>query len=154
MELNPCPFCGCNEIQIDEMESNWDAGEMGWRALCTYCGVDLQCKTEQEVISNWNARIPTVDVKNEEDGWTPVSEGLPTIVDGSLNYSELFLVTANINDRTYTYLAYFGSCLGFSGLLGGDWNEIVTAWQPVPKPYRAADTAVKVNGIIYAERMK
>ena len=66
--------------------------------------------------------------------WVSVKERLPATIDGSLDYSELFLVTANNNGRIYTYLAYFGSCSGFSGLFGGDWNNLVTHWMPPPEP--------------------
>jgi len=68
--------------------------------------------------------------------WIPVSERLPAIIDGSLDHSELYLVTVKNDKRTYVYLAYFGSCNGFTGLFGGDWNDYVIAWQPLPEPYK------------------
>jgi len=61
---------------------------------------------------------------------------LPAVIDGSLDRSELYLVTVKNDKRTYTYLAYFGSCNGFAGLFGGDWNDCVIAWQPLPEPYK------------------
>lgn len=66
--------------------------------------------------------------------WISVKDRLPATIDGSLDHSELYLVTASIEKRIYTYLAYYGSCGGFSGLLGGDWNNYVTHWMPLPKP--------------------
>lgn len=71
--------------------------------------------------------------------WISVKDRLPATIDGSLDYSELFLVTANKYGRTYTYLAYFGSCNGFCGLFGGDWNNIVTYWQPLPESPKECD---------------
>jgi len=77
--------------------------------------------------------------QERKNGWIPCSERVPAVRDGSLAYSELFLVTANIRDRIYTYLAYYSSCSGFTGLFGGDWNEHVTAWQPLPEPYKEGE---------------
>jgi hypothetical protein len=76
--------------------------------------------------------------KQLKNGWIPVSERLPAIKDGSLEYNELCLVTVNTEMRTYTYIAYYSSCNGFMGLFGGDWNNYVTAWQPLPEEYKEA----------------
>lgn len=67
-------------------------------------------------------------------GWISVKDRLPAIMDGSLDYNELLLVTVNTKERTYAYLAYYSSCRGFSGLFGGDWNNLVTHWMPLPEP--------------------
>jgi hypothetical protein len=89
---------------------------------------------KDEIIKLFNVAIESLE-KQLNSGWIPVSERLPAIKDGSLEYNELCLVTVNDKMRTYTYIAYYSSCSGFMGLFGGDWNNYVTAWQPLPEKY-------------------
>ena len=69
--------------------------------------------------------------------WIPVSERLPAVEDGSLEYNKLFLVTSNIEDRTYTYIAYYSICSGFCGISSVDWDldKHVLAWRNMPDAY-------------------
>ena len=79
-----------------------------------------------KMMANWFLSIideqPTV-----EQGWIPVSERLPKCV-------KPVLVTVNIPSFTkpYTSMDYTTS--------EGDWksydNEYITAWQPLPQPYK------------------
>lgn len=80
--------------------------------------------------------------KQLNSGWVSCKERLPAIKDGSLEYSELCLVTANIKARTYTYIAYYGSCNGFTGLFGGDWNNYVVAWQNLPDAWKRGSNEI------------
>jgi Lar family restriction alleviation protein len=55
-ELKPCPFCGGNDIQIDEMESFWDKNETSWRVLCIDCIAETAGDTKEQAIAAWNRR--------------------------------------------------------------------------------------------------
>lgn len=54
--LLPCPFCGGNDIQIDEMESFWDKNETSWRVLCIDCIAETAGDTKEQAIAAWNRR--------------------------------------------------------------------------------------------------
>ena len=54
--LLPCPLCGGNDIQIDEMESFWDKNETSWRALCINCIAETAGDTKEQAIAAWNRR--------------------------------------------------------------------------------------------------
>ena len=55
-KLLPCPFCGGNDIQIDEMESFWDKNETSWRVLCIDCIAETAGDTKEQAIAAWNRR--------------------------------------------------------------------------------------------------
>ena len=64
--LLPCPFCGGNEHQIDEMESFWDKNETSWRVLCIDCIVETAGDTKEQAIAAWNRRSDAVPVVRGE----------------------------------------------------------------------------------------
>ena len=66
IELKPCPFCGGNDIQIDEMESFWDKNETIWRVLCINCIAETAGDTKEQAIAAWNRRSDAVPVVRGE----------------------------------------------------------------------------------------
>lgn len=67
IELKPCPFCGGNDIQIDEMESFWDKNETIWRVLCINCIAETAGDTKEQAIAAWNRRSDAVPVVRCKD---------------------------------------------------------------------------------------
>ena len=61
-KLLPCPFCGGNDIQTDEMESFWDKNETSWRVLCIDCIAETAGDTKEQAIAAWNRRSDAVPV--------------------------------------------------------------------------------------------
>ena len=57
--LKPCPFCGCDKIDIKKYCKN------GLRIKCKNCGINREQKAlkfslefiEQKMVENWNTRI-------------------------------------------------------------------------------------------------
>ena len=65
MQLNYCPFCGCEDIEmVTRDEGNMDQAGFGWMAqcICTHCQAQGSynggCETEEDAretaIENWN----------------------------------------------------------------------------------------------------
>ena len=75
-KLLPCPFCGGNEHQIDEMESFWDKNETSWRVLCIDCIAETAGDTKEQAIAAWNRRADAVPVVRGE--WNPIFKGADT----------------------------------------------------------------------------
>lgn len=52
--LKPCPFCGGEEIQLEEMEGPF--GDF-LRVFCVDCEAEVTHETYEEVVEAWNRRV-------------------------------------------------------------------------------------------------
>ena len=64
-KLKPCPFCGCHDIEIDELISrntDWESDSYGrkqhlWKIRCVECCISTFYYTrKKDVIRYWNKR--------------------------------------------------------------------------------------------------
>lgn len=120
-ELKPCPFCDCQFIRLydDELSmKNW--------VECTECRAATRFVegSPSEAIEAWNRRA---------SGWISVSERLPEAM-------ESVLVQMKDGEMKVAYRAK--RFIGNSVAVRTDWllgnpNDVVVAWQPLPKPYEA-----------------
>ena len=62
MELKPCPFCGCKEVEtIYRFE-----GDGRYSVMCQSCGAQsAPTKYEHEAIKHWNMRVEPIKVTVE-----------------------------------------------------------------------------------------
>lgn len=67
-DLKPCPFCGCDEIEIEMRQMPWGAADRSidwWFLRCGGCIAGSDYPTKDGLIKNWNTRAtdcPAVDV--------------------------------------------------------------------------------------------
>lgn len=57
IKLKPCPFCGCEEIYLEEYDTV--VGKR-WRVFCTNCmaGIDTGCdQSWGKPVEAWNKRV-------------------------------------------------------------------------------------------------
>ena len=83
IELKPCPFCGGNDIQIDEMESFWDKNETIWRVLCINCIAETAGDTKEQAIAAWNRRSDAVPVVRCRECRSYDATGFPALNPGT-----------------------------------------------------------------------
>ncbi len=125
-ELKPCPFCGGNDIQIDEMESFWDKNETSWRVLCINCIAETAGDTKEQAIAAWNRRADHI-----RDTTKKVSNADRI---RSMSDEELarWLVDATVCERV---------CAGDEYCHGNECVKRVTDWlrQPAKEEHREAD---------------
>lgn len=59
-ELKPCPFCGCDEVEIRRKRDYGARGadyELRYFVSCEYCGASSGlCWSEEMAINHWNRR--------------------------------------------------------------------------------------------------
>ena len=59
-ELKPCPFCGCNKIEVHR---DVEAAITRYRGVCWDCVAQIYRGTKEEVIEAWNRRYtPTSEI--------------------------------------------------------------------------------------------
>jgi len=115
--LNQCPFCGSEDIQLIHL---WDPfGNIeGGRIVCSGCGgafADAMASCDEDLIQSWNSRIPMND-------WIPVGSDYPE------EGVRVLVSTCTKKGVKSVNLAYYSD--GFwhgQGSMSG-----VTAWMPLP----------------------
>lgn len=56
-ELKPCPFCGSEDVEIGDYNSN-PPHAWKWKAGCSDCGIWTDYfETKEEALNSWNARV-------------------------------------------------------------------------------------------------
>jgi len=57
-ELLPCPFCGCEDIEVTQnTQSDYMSGWY-WTVGCTACEAEFAVSTEAaDAIARWNTRV-------------------------------------------------------------------------------------------------
>lgn len=84
--------------------------------------------------------LADLEQDEKEDGWIPVSEGLPEI---KMPYDECYLVT----DGIFCWMAYwtskkewvFADCTNCKNKI--DWTDVV-AWKPLPELYKEGEHGI------------
>ena len=78
---------------------------------------------------------------SSNDGWIPVSERLPEgKTDPHTNDFEIVLCTTIWEDvRPYRFGKRIGENKAHFWLCGGIMDKYITAWQPLPEPYKRGD---------------
>ena len=57
IKLEPCPFCGCVDIELEEYLPEGCYTEC-WKVTCSHCSAGLQYEdNEKEAVDKWNNRI-------------------------------------------------------------------------------------------------
>lgn len=60
-DLKPCPFCGCEYINVNYIKEGQIFIE------CPKCGVETKIMPEHEAIEMWNRRSGNSDAKEEAE---------------------------------------------------------------------------------------
>ena len=55
-ELKPCPFCGSDDVALDEFAYRIGDGEWESKVICYECHANTGFYTKQEAVEAWNRR--------------------------------------------------------------------------------------------------
>lgn len=115
-KLKPCPFCGSTDLYQYIIPKD---GKRRYHIICQKCrATSGGANTEEKADKAWNER--------QESRWIPCSERMP---------EEYTNVTVSFAHGTVTELIYSKNGI-FKGMYGDYTTKIITAWMPLPEPYK------------------